>query len=644
MAKTKSKTKPKTKTKSETKSETRIPMKRNVVPDRIDLRDRPYMPTVRLAPPRKLNTLGKIKLHVRDQGDTSACTGFALAAVIDLLLTRAGRRTEVPVSPFMLYNMARRYDEFAGYNADEGSSCRGALKAWFRHGACADARWMTLDMPEPTPNPAKDWWQDAAKRPLGAYYRVDTRSVTDMQVALFETGALYASLVLHGGWDEGYGLNKQRSAWEVPHQAVQPIDGGHAVALVGYDDRGFLVLNSWGTTWGSSGLAVLPYEDWLANAMDCWVVQLGVATEQHRDVARAVSLRSAGGKVTLATDLVLRDRELSPFVVNVENNGQLSTSGQFRTQPSDLTALAEIHVDAAIERWGLKPKQPLDIAIYAHGGLVGEKDAANSAARWIPALYDQQIFPVFIMWETDILSTLKNRLADLIPDVVSPMERRTAGLRDQLERWWNDRLERTFARPGAVCWGEMKQNAEALSESAGGGLRQLYAAFTKREHELGRSVRFHLIGHSAGAIVHAHLASQLIEAGRAIESLTFLAPALRNDDFQTLVKPHLGKSIRRMASFMLDDATEQKDQTCRPLVGYGRSLLYLVSESFEVDRRHMPILGMQKYFDSAVGQDPAVTHVVSPGARARSTTHGGFDDDEATLRSAIAFVKGGQMG
>ena len=54
----------------------------------------------------------------------------------------------------------------------------------------------------------------------------------------------------------------------------------------------------------------------------------------------------------------------------------------------------------------------------------------------------------------------------------------------------------------------------------------------------------------------------------------------------------------------------------------------------------MPILGMQKYFDSAVGQDPAVTHVVSPGARARSTTHGGFDDDEATMKSVIAYIKG----
>jgi hypothetical protein len=613
------------------------PLKRNVVPDRLDLRDRPYMPTVRLAPPRELNTLKTIKTQVRHQGETSACTGFALAAVIDLLLTRNGRKRETPVSPFMLYNMARRYDEFAGFKADDGSSCRGALKAWFRHGACNDARWKGLDMPPPNSDPAKDWWQDAARRPLGAYYRVDTRAVTDMQVALFEVGALYASVVCHEGWDEGDDY-KKRSTFVVPQRKVTRNDGGHAIALIGYNERGFLVLNSWGSTWGSSGVGILTYEDWLDNAMDCWVAQLGVATEQHLQVARAVSLRSSHGKVALAADVILRNRELSPFIVNLENNGNLSSSGLFRTQPSDLTALAEIHLDVAIKRWELKATQPVDVAIYAHGGLVGEEGAADTAARWIPALYEEHIFPVFVMWETDILSTLKNRLSDILAEA-APAERRTAGIRDQLQRWWNERLERTFAKPGSFCWSEMKQNAQALSENAMGGLRQLYSAFTRREPQLARPVRFHLIGHSAGAIVHTHLASQLIAADRSIDSMSLMAPAVRSDTFQLLVTPHLGERIKRLAGFILDDETEQQDKTVQALLGYGRSLLYLVSESFETERRHMPIVGMEKFFDAAVGKAPGVSRFISPGDKARATTHGGFDDDATTMKSVIAFIK-----
>ena len=58
-------------------------------------------------------------------------------------------------------------------------------------------------MPVPSLDPKGDWWLDAARRPLGAYYRVDTRAVTDMHVALHDTGVLYASAVCHVGWDEG---------------------------------------------------------------------------------------------------------------------------------------------------------------------------------------------------------------------------------------------------------------------------------------------------------------------------------------------------------------------------------------------------------------------------------------------------------
>ena len=65
---------------------------------------------------------------IANQGDTSACTGFALATTIEYLLDRAERPVE-RISGHMLYSMARRYDEWADNdNEDEGSSLRGALE------------------------------------------------------------------------------------------------------------------------------------------------------------------------------------------------------------------------------------------------------------------------------------------------------------------------------------------------------------------------------------------------------------------------------------------------------------------------------------------------------------------------------------
>ncbi|MGQ0715980.1 MAG: hypothetical protein ACT4NP_01475 [Pseudonocardiales bacterium] len=49
------------------------------------------------------------------------------------------------VSPYMLYRLAGRYDEFEG-ESDVGSSLRGAFKGWFNHGVLLEADW-----PEPVP-------------------------------------------------------------------------------------------------------------------------------------------------------------------------------------------------------------------------------------------------------------------------------------------------------------------------------------------------------------------------------------------------------------------------------------------------------------------------------------------------------------
>lgn len=128
-----------------------------------------------------------------------------------------------------------------------------------------------------------DWWLDAVRRPLGSYYRVDSRSITDMQVALNEIGVLYASTAVHSGWEEGMNLKQAANSdvWTIPQQKALPSDGAHAFAIVGYTRQGFIVHNSYDTDWGTRGRAVLTYDDCLENAMDFSVAEIGVVTEQR---------------------------------------------------------------------------------------------------------------------------------------------------------------------------------------------------------------------------------------------------------------------------------------------------------------------------------------------------------------------------
>ncbi len=107
----------------------------NALPDIPDFRDRPYQPALlqlqpHISPPADLEIL--------DQHSEGACTGFGLAAVINKL--NYDRNSPVRVSTRMLYEMAKKFDEWGG-DAYEGSSCRGAIKGWHSMGVCADDKW-----------------------------------------------------------------------------------------------------------------------------------------------------------------------------------------------------------------------------------------------------------------------------------------------------------------------------------------------------------------------------------------------------------------------------------------------------------------------------------------------------------------------
>jgi hypothetical protein len=369
------------------------------------------------------------------------------------------------------------------------------------------------------------------------------------------------------------------------------------------------------------------------------VAQLGVVTELHLTIAQTPTLRLNSGKVQLAGESSLRRREISPFIIDMENNGRLSNTGDFRTQDSDIEALVTHHLGMARTAWGLGKKDPMDIAIYAHGGLTSEDDAGETAAKWIPALYEQKVFPIFLMWETDLWSTLTGRLEDILKGAPRP----TGGLFDGVNSWWNERLEKLLARPGTAIWSEMKQNADAISNSAESGGMKLYRACQRSPYFTDLSkVRLHLVGHSAGSILHSHVVDRLGRQGWTFESVNFLAPAVRVDLFEETVVPAIksGK-VKRFNQLHLSDDMEQKDPTCKPILGCSRSLLYLVSRSLE-QGRSTPILGLEKYFNDKIGSKnlPNVYTWAAPGKESKSTTHGDFDDDQVTMASVIALIKG----
>jgi hypothetical protein len=628
---------------------------RDVHPDTVDFRDLMYVPTLVEVPLRRTveEYLSRFAEHpgqvspVLDQGQEGACTGFGLAAVANYLLwVRQVFPDDRRVSARMLYEMARRYDEWPGEKYS-GSSARGAMKGWHKHGVCSDTSWpYSVDESGGTLTPERAG--DATRRPLGAYFRVDHANLVAMHSALAEAGILYATSSVHEGWGQ------VGADGSIPFRTEML--GGHAFAIVGYDEVGFWIQNSWGPDWGRGGFARIAYDDWLANGTDVWVARLGAPVT-------AVASRSGASLGQMARRSEFTFAELRPHVISIGNDGRLRPDGMFGTQPADVRTLVHRELPGLTKDWAKKR-----LLLYAHGGLVGEDAALQTVEKYRKPLLDAQVYPLAFVWKSDLLTTVKNILSDAM------RLRRPEGLFDKIGDFLLDRLDDTLeplARPlGKPIWSEMKENAELATTGAEGGAR-LVLEEIKKLRKADPTWEVHVAGHSAGSIFMGPVVQWLAQNGVPVASVTLWAPACTMAFFERCYLPGIqDRSIERFTLFTLKDAAEQDDD-CAKI--YNKSLLYLVSNALEEKSGLFfldgePLLGMETFLleqravfglpDEKTVQKKNLaklplfgleraTWIRSPNGlpegspdASHARHHGDFDDDKATVLATLARIVG----
>lgn len=612
--------------------------KLDAFPDRIDLRDWYYQPTLGALPDTLVNS-GQVPL-ILDQGQEGACTGFALAAVINYLLAQRGARRVV--SPRMLYEMARCYDEWPGEDY-EGASARGAIKGWSRHGVCERALWA--DGLAGRRHLDARIGRAALDHPAGAYYRIKQKEIRDIHAALAEVGMVYCTIMVHDGWDEPgpATVTVQDGARKRRLPVIQRrgrAESGHAIALAGYTRDGFIVQNSWGPNWGAGGFALLPYEDFLLHATDVWVAQLGVPLSvdlwDRLQAADKTAGRFRGGReIPLA--------EIRPYVIDVGNNGELSQSGKYWTTEQDVARLFHETIPAEAARRGWKKKRVL---LYLHGGLNSEADAAKRVIAFRDKFLANEVYPLHLMWETGPLESISARLQDLF----SKADERAGS---SLKEWVGsarDRLcELTMSPIGTPMWSEMKQNARFASEhKQGKGAVQLMKAqaldaLARADPAGRRGWELHVVAHSAGSILFTHAVEHFCALGIELKTVQFLAPAVRVDAFVKHALPAIKAGRCPQPTLYLLSEKQELDDTVGP---YRHSLLWLVSNAFE-NQRGTPILGMKAHVKGQAALRAAFAEIIESsgpvaGAVCSSTTHGGFDNDAATMNAVLKRILGKQ--
>jgi hypothetical protein len=584
--------------------------KLTAVADTPDFRDWIYQPAlVRLA--KKIDRPGRLK--ILNQGAEGSCTGFALAAVINLLRQRS--RYTGFVSARMLYEMAKHHDEWPGYRY-QGSSCRGAIKGWYNMGVCLESKWPYVEgKPGFLTVPAA---KDARKNTLGAYYRLGTR-VSDFHAALNEAGVIYCSADIHEGWEKP-------KAGVIPYKGKSL--GGHAFAIVGYDQRGFWVQNSWTRRWGDQGTALWLYEDWQQNISDAWVQRLAVPTPQVW-VLPLEGGSDAGRAKGLFKKTPTR-AEIAGHFAHIDD-GHFDEGGRFWSNELDVRQTAELV--AASDKYD-------HLLFYAHGGLNSIEDSARRITAMKETFKANRIYPYHFMYDTGLLEELKDVLAGKNREVTE----RAGGLAD-----WTDRLiERGTQKAGRALWRQMKLGAQRPFSSNGAG-RSVLREFLHALAETGKGMSVHVVGHSTGAILQAYLLEALAELSpdRRVASASLLAPAASVALFTTHFAPLLRSrkpraGIDRMDVYNLSEKIELDDHVAGV---YRKSLLFLVSRSYEEDPLPAGLLGLEHDCKPLASKFNNLRMHVSQGnvprARfSRSETHGEFDNDALTMNSVLARVVG----
>jgi C1A family cysteine protease len=215
---------------------------------------------------------------VYTQGVLNSCTAQVLAALIyhDMRKRNAAAAFE-PSRLFLYYSERDRRQQIGNVRyGQRGAPVRigDGIASVAETGFCSEAQWPYVEALFDT-RPAASLYELAARHRAHSYRRVAC-DVGHLKACLAQGYPFACGIVISRRFLE----DGVRASGIVSMPAADDaVRGGHAVAVVGYDDaRGhFIARNSFGPDWGDAGHCYLPYA-FLGDpryGFDFWIVESG---------------------------------------------------------------------------------------------------------------------------------------------------------------------------------------------------------------------------------------------------------------------------------------------------------------------------------------------------------------------------------
>jgi C1A family cysteine protease len=209
---------------------------------------------------------------IEDQGNLGSCTANAGVGLLEYFERRAFG-SYIDASRLFLYKVTRN---LLGWTGDTGAYLRSTMKAMALFGVTTEERIPYVISKFDNEPSAFDYAYASNYQSL-SYFRLDQPGMSPKDVLEKIRAYTSAGFPSMFGFSV-YNFGNQQGEFTFPSQN-DPLQGGHAVVVAGYDDnrqigayKGALkIRNSWGTGWGQQGYGWIPYEYVLRGlAVDFW--------------------------------------------------------------------------------------------------------------------------------------------------------------------------------------------------------------------------------------------------------------------------------------------------------------------------------------------------------------------------------------
>lgn len=202
---------------------------------------------------------------VADQGNLGACTAFAIVKGSRELNMKKAGQSYVPLSPLFFYYEERKVDGTIGQ--DNGSTITTGMQVLKNVGVSTESAWP-YNVAQFTVKPPSAAYAEAGKYKSAGANRLS--GLDGVKSALDKGHSVSFGIRVYESF-----MKSKGGIIPMPNTATEKMMGGHALAIVGYDDakQTVTVRNSWSTKWGDQGYCYIPYGYFAKGlAMDAWEV------------------------------------------------------------------------------------------------------------------------------------------------------------------------------------------------------------------------------------------------------------------------------------------------------------------------------------------------------------------------------------